>query len=87
MAFPRAPRGWGSGPRAGPKSRPARWAAALAGFGPFGPLGPLQPVYQNWRDQLLEDLAESGTAELLDRVGDAALDTLDIELPRDFGRD
>ena len=64
-----------------PKSRPARWAAALA------ELRTLQVEYQDWRGQLPESLADSRTAELLDEVCDVDLDALDLELPRDFGRD
>ena len=40
-----------------------------------------------WRDQLPESLADSRTAELLEQVCDVDLDTLDVELPRGFGRD
>ena len=64
-----------------PKSRPARWAAALA------ELRTLQAEYEAWRDQLPEALAESRTAERLDEVCDVDLDALDVELPRGFGRD
>ena len=64
-----------------PKPRPARWTAALA------ELRQLQAEYETWRDQLPESLAESRTAELLEGVCDVALDALDVELPRGFGRD
>ena len=37
--------------------------------------------------QLPESLAESRTAELLEDMCDVDLDTLDVELPRGFGRD
>ena len=67
--------------RARPKSRPARWAAALA------ELRTLQAEYQDWRDQLPEALAGSRTAERLDEVCDLDLDALDVDLPRGFGRD
>ena len=55
-----------------PKTRPARWAAALA------ELRALQAEYETWRDQLPESLAESRTAELLEGVCDADLDALDV---------
>ena len=64
-----------------PKSRPARWAAALA------ELRTLQAEYQDWRDQLPEALADSRTAERLAEVCDLDLDALDVDLPRGFGRD
>ena len=64
-----------------PKTRPARWAAALA------ELRTLQAEYQAWRDQLPESLAESRTTDRLDEVCDLDLDALDVELPRGFGRD
>ena len=64
-----------------PKSRPARWAAALA------ELRTLQAEYQDWRGQVPEPLADSRTAERLDKVCDVDLDALDLELPRGFGHD
>ena len=64
-----------------PKSRPARWAAALA------ELQTLQAEYQDWRDQLPEALAGSRTAERLADVCGLDLDAIDIDLPRGFGRD
>ena len=60
-----------------PKSRPARWAAAL-----WPKLRTQQAEFQDWRDQLPEALAGSRTAERLAEVCD-----LDIDQPRDFGRD
>ena len=68
-------------PAARPKPRPARWTAAVA------ELRQLQAEYEAWRDQLPESLADSRTAELLEGVCDVDLDTLDVELPRGFGRD
>ena len=64
-----------------PKTRPARWAAALA------ELRALQGEYEEWLDNLPESLAESRTAELLEEVRDVDLDALDVDLPRGFGRD
>ena len=64
-----------------PKTRPARWAAALA------ELRALQAEYEAWLDRLPETLAGSRTAELLEEVRDVDLDALDVELPRGFGRD
>ena len=64
-----------------PKTRPARWATALA------ELRALQAEYEAWRDQLPESLAESRTAERLDEVCNVDLDALDVDLPRGFGRD
>ena len=68
-------------PAARPKPRPARWTAAVA------ELRQLQAEYEAWRDQLPESLADSRTAGLLEGVCDVDLDTLDVELPRGFGRD
>ena len=45
------------------------------------------PEYEAWRDGLPESLAGSRTAELLEGVCDVDLDTLDVKLPRGFGRD
>ncbi len=64
-----------------PKTRPARWAAALA------ELRALQADYQAWLDGLPESLAGSRTAELLEGVAAVDLDDVDVELPRGFGRD
>lgn len=63
------------------RSRPRRWTDALA------ELRTLQAEYEAWREQLPEALADSRTAELLEGVCDVDLDTLDVELPRGFGRD
>ena len=63
------------------RSRPERWRAAVAS------LRELQESYQAWRDNLLESLEDSATAELLDAVIAVDLDPLDIELPKGFGRD
>ena len=63
------------------RPRPKRWADAV------DQLRTLQAEYEAWRDQLPESLADSRTAELLEGVCDVNLDTLDVELPRGFGRD
>ena len=68
-------------PRPRPKTRPVRWAAALA------ELRTLQAEYEAWRDQLPDNLAGSRTSELLDEVCDVDLEAVDVELPRGFGRD
>ena len=60
---------------------PKRWADAV------DKLRTLQAEYETWRDGLPESLANSRTAELLEGVCDVDLDTLDVELPRGFGRD
>ena len=63
------------------RPRPKRWADAV------DQLRTLQGEYEAWRDQLPEALADFRTAELLDQICDVDLDTLDVELPRGFGRD
>ena len=63
------------------RPRPKRWANAVE------ELRVLQAEYEAWRDQLPEALANSRTAELIEGVCDVDLDTLDVELPRGFGRD
>ena len=60
---------------------PRRWADAV------DQLRTLQAEYEAWRDELPESLADSRTAELLEGVCELDLDTLDVELPRGFGRD
>ena len=72
--------------RLGRRSRPRRWADALA------ELRALQAEYSTWRDQLPEALADSRTAERLEEVCDVDLSNLDggpltVELPQGFGRD
>ena len=64
-----------------PKTRPARWAAALA------ELRTLQGEYETWRDRMPEPLADSRMAGLLEEICGLDLDVLDVELPRGFGRD
>ena len=64
-----------------PKTKPARWADALA------EVRALQAECQAWRDHLPDSLADSRTAELLEEICDIDLDALDVELLRGFGRD
>ena len=63
------------------RPRPKQWTDAVA------VLRRLQGEYEAWRDGLPESLAGSRTAELLEGVCDVDLDTLDVKLPRGFGRD
>ena len=73
-----------AGARTPPKDRrprPKQWTDAVA------VLRRLQGEYEAWRDGLPESLAGSRTAELLEGVCDVDLDTLDVKLPRGFGRD
>ena len=75
---------FGSSPRqpgSVPAARPKQWTDAVA------VLRRLQGEYEAWRDGLPESLAGSRTAELLEGVCDVDLDTLDVKLPRGFGRD
>ncbi len=66
----------------GPRSRPARWMAAAA------ELRDIQEEYQDWLDSLPQNLMESQTAELLQRICAIDLtDILDVDFPRGFGRD
>ncbi len=65
-----------------PKTKPARWADALA------ELRALQAEYQAWRAIICPTpWPTPGTAELLEEICDIDLDALDVELPRGFGRD
>ena len=65
-----------------PKTKPARWADALA------ELRALQTEYQAWRAIICPTpWPDSRTAELLEEICDIDLDALDVELPRGFGRD
>ena len=77
-------------------SRAARWLDAI-GTARQGldELRALQEEYQDWRDNLPENLDQSPTAEKLDAVLDldieGALSTVEeaegCDLPRGFGRD
>ncbi len=78
------------------KSRPVRWQeAATAAEAALQELAALQEEYQEWRDNLPENMDDSPTAERLDEVLDldvnGALQTVEeaslMELPRGFGRD
>lgn len=77
-------------------SRAERWESATAAAREaLESLRELQEEYQDWRDNLPENLDASPTAELLDEVLavdiDGALATLDeadnLILPLGFGRD
>lgn len=63
------------------RSRVQRWADAVE------ELCELQSAYQEWLDNLPENLQDSVVAEKLEAVCDLDLDELDIELPLGFGRD
>ena len=68
------------------RPRPKRWAAAV------DQLRTLQAEYEAWRDSAARVPGRlSRTAEFLEGGGvcdvDLDLDTLDVELPRGFGRD
>ena len=62
-------------------SRFQRWRDAAA------ELLELQADYQQWLDGLLESLADSPTADALRTVCELNVSALDVDLPRDFGRD
>lgn len=87
-------------------SRPKRWAKAVEAArhafsdveAAFSDLRDIQEEYQEWRDNIPENLEDSPVVEKLDTVVDIDLemdswieDTLDevdnLELPRGFGRD
>lgn len=77
-------------------SRPGRWAAAIeAARMAVTELEEIKDEYQEWRDNLPDNLEMTPVAEKLDLVGDLDLesinDTLEeaenLELPRGFGRD
>ena len=77
-------------------SRPDRWAKAIeAARAAVVDLEEVKEEYQEWRDNLPENLEMTPTSEKLDEVLDLDLesinDTLDeaenLELPRGFGRD
>ena len=63
------------------RSRPQRWADAV------DTLRQLQEEYQDWLDNLPENLDGSVLQEKLETVCDLDIDELDIELPLGFGRD
>ena len=63
------------------RSRPQRWRDAVA------ELLELQAGYQQWLDGLPESLADTPTADALRAVCDLDLSSLEIDLPRGFGRD
>lgn len=63
------------------RSRPQRWTEAVE------TLRALQSEYQEWFDNLPESLHDSTLAEKLQEVCELDLESLDIELPRGFGRD
>ena len=77
-------------------SRPARWAAALDKANEsVAALVELQEQYQEWRDNLPENLESSALAEKLDEVpqvdlqsAQASLEEAEgVELPLGLGRD
>jgi hypothetical protein len=47
----------------------------------------LQEEYQEWLDNLPENLQSTALAEKLDEVCPLDLEQLDVDLPRGFGRD
>lgn len=78
------------------ESRRLRWERAVAdALAACEQLQDLQQEYQEWRDNLPENLDSSAVAEKLDAVCDLDLDgvrdTIDeadsLELPQGFGRD
>ena len=79
------------------ESRPERWSKAVADIrSGLEALTNLKDEYQDWLDNLPENLQEGATAEKLNEVVDAsfydeiesAVDEADaIELPKGFGKD
>jgi hypothetical protein len=78
------------------KSRIARWAdAALAAVTALEDLRSIQEEYEEWKDNLPENLEQSALGEKLEAVCDLDLDdalstaqgALDADLPLGFGRD
>jgi hypothetical protein len=63
------------------RSRPQRWRDAVE------TLRELQEEYQEWLDNLPENLQSTALAEKLDEVCSLDLEQLDLDLPRGFGRD
>jgi len=77
-------------------SRPARWAKAVSvALAALEELREMQGEYQEWRDNLPENLEGSALAEKLDAVTeldlDSAVDALEeaesTDIPLGFGRD
>jgi hypothetical protein len=60
------------------RSRPQRWRDAVA---------ELQADYQQWLDGLPESLADTPTADALRTVCELDVSSLEVDLPRGFGRD
>ena len=82
--------------RVKPKSRPERWAEAAANAtAALSDLSEIQSEYQDWYDNMNENLQQSTTGDMLQTICDldisGALDTANeaenIDLPRGFGRD
>ncbi len=63
------------------RSRPQRWADAVE------TLHVLQEEYQDWLNNLPENLQSTALAEKLEAVCEVDVDQLDIDLPLGFGRD
>ena len=63
------------------RSRPQRWRDAVE------TLMALQAEYQDWLDALPEGLEDSSAAERLREICELDLESLDVELPRGYGRD
>ena len=63
------------------RSRPQRWTDAVE------TLRELQEEYQDWLDNLPENLQSTALAEKLEAVCEVDVDQLDIDLPLGFGRD
>ncbi len=78
------------------KSRPKRWAeAASTAANAIAELAELVDEYQEWRDNLPENLDDSPLADKLDTVIDMGVEEmseiinecLEADLPLGFGRD
>jgi len=63
------------------RSRPQQWRDAVA------ELLELQADYQQWLDGLPESLPNGTTADALRTVCELDVATLEVDLPRGFGRD
>lgn len=79
-----------------PKSRAQRWADATNALREaLDSLREVQGEYQEWRDNLPENLSTSALAEKLDAVCELDLDSVEqavdeaegLDLPKGFGRD
>ena len=77
-------------------TRPERWSSACNTVrNALEELQQLQAEYQDWRDNIPENMESSPTAEKLDAMADLDLDEIvnaieeaaDADLPRGFGRD